>query len=422
MFIARSAAKIGRARALFLLAALLPTAGLVGWAVHRRSESHRDAVRVAWQRAIGLPLSMESIEHPRPGAIRGRGIRLLAADGRPVLAIPTVEVEWSAMEVRLRIDRLDCDPAATAALAGLAREWLGRGARYDRDCVVDVGHLVWAVSGVSRGDGGGLAPDGGGGEPLRVECVSRDGSRALRILRGSADGEPDEVRIVLGPAAGPSAVGRIEVEGHAHGPLPVAILAAASGVDPAFDLGPAAGVSGRLSAVRDDGRWSGTASGRIDGIDLASAVRPLGMVAAGAAGAIVHRLEWAAGRISECDVEAEWGSGRLDGRLFDALVATLGCRPGPAAALPGSGGNRTFSGGGFRLRVDPRGLDLTGSSRLPDAVVMADGGRLLEPPTGRMPADRLAWLLAPPGAGYAPSAGPGGWLMSILPRAGGRVE
>jgi hypothetical protein len=35
-----------------------------------------------------------------------------------------------------------------------------------------------------------------------------------------------------------------------------------------------------------------------------------------------------------------------------------------------------------------------------------------------VPPERIAWLLAPPTAVYVPSAGSGGWLLSILPRGG----
>jgi hypothetical protein len=52
----------------------------------------------------------------------------------------------------------------------------------------------------------------------------------------------------------------------------------------------------------------------------------------------------------------------------------------------------------------------------------ACGRSIIDPPSGGFPVDRLAWLLAPPGATFVPATGPGAWLMSILPRSGGHIE
>ena len=51
------------------------------------------------------------------------------------------------------------------------------------------------------------------------------------------------------------------------------------------------------------------------------------------------------------------------------------------------------------------------------ALVVAEGLSIVEPPVGVLPPERLAWLLAPPGAVFVPSAGPGAWLLDVMPRA-----
>ena len=61
MFIERSAGRIRLTRLIFVVAGLLPCVLLTGWAVHRGSVAHRDAVRVGWQAAIGLQLEVAAI-------------------------------------------------------------------------------------------------------------------------------------------------------------------------------------------------------------------------------------------------------------------------------------------------------------------------------------------------------------------------
>ena len=84
MFVPRSARRLRFVRAVFVLGALLPCAALVAWAVHRHSVGHRDSIRRAWGQAVGLPIAVESVEHPLPGVVQARRWSLAAADGRPL--------------------------------------------------------------------------------------------------------------------------------------------------------------------------------------------------------------------------------------------------------------------------------------------------------------------------------------------------
>jgi hypothetical protein len=69
------------------------------------------------------------------------------------------------------------------------------------------------------------------------------------------------------------------------------------------------------------------------------------------------------------------------------------------------------------LRLDPRGIELLSGAKLGGALAVADGLSIVDPPAGILPPERLAWLLAPPGAVFVPSAGPGAWLLDVMPRA-----
>lgn len=401
MFIERSAGRIRFARTVFVLAGLVPCAGLVAWAVHLRSAAHREALRAEWQRAIGVSLEVEAVEHPRPGVVRARGCRVVAPDGGR-LELPAVGIETAPTEVRLRIDRLVCDAAAARLLGGLVAEWLGREARYPRDCVVEIGACTWSPS----------APAAG----LRAECVTRDGTRAARIVLGpAAEGRGAEVRIVRTAAAG-GAAARLEVDVAAPEPLPLAIVAAALGRDAAV-CGTAATVSGTLHAVREDDGWSGTGAGRFDAIDLAACTTGMQARAAGLATAVVRRLTWSRGRIQDAEVECVVGRGRVEQRFLDGLVGTVGCRPGAAYRTLAATPERSFDAAGCLLRIDGRGVELVSGPSLGGALAVVDGLALVEPPGSILPPERMAWLLAPPGAVFVPSGGPGAWLLDMLPRA-----
>lgn len=400
MFIARSTARIRFTRTVFVLVAILPCAGLVSWAVHRRSPGHREAVRLEWQRAVGVPLSFASVEHPRPGVIRAIGCRLATEDG--LVEAPEIEVETVPAEVRLRISRLVCDAAAARLLGALVADWLVHAARHPQDCVVEVADFAWAM------------PSPAAPAALRVECVTRSGARAVRVVRQpAAGGRIDEVRIVRTTAEDDSAES-LEVDGTCSEPVPLAIVAAALGLDVAA-IGPAAAV-GTLRAFRDGDRWRGGVEGRVDGIDLAACTARLQGRASGDASALIRRLEWADGRIRDAEIECMVGPGRVEQRLLDLLVGGIGCRPGPAFHAAAAAPERTFEIAGWVLRADPRGIEIVSGRNLAGALAMSGGRAIIVPPAAVLAAERLAWLLTPPGAVSVPSAGPGAWLLDVMPR------
>ena len=417
MFVPRSARRVRFARAAFVLAVLLPSAALVAWAVHRHSAAHRDAIRSAWEQTLGVPVTVESVEHPLPGVVRARGCALGAADGRPLRATGAVRVEHSPTEVRVAIDAIDCDAAGAVLLAGLADDWLWRGPRFRRDVVVDVADFAWVVPG---GDGrDDRRPLG----PVRIECVEKGGDRAVRVVRRDAHEGGDEVRIVRAGVDGADG-DRIEVDASCAEPVPVPILGAVWGRSAGvpWPLGGAAAVRGRLTAVLAGGRWSGSAAGRVEGVDLAACTGGFTARASGTMDVAVRQVEWRGGRLATAELACDVTGGKIDQRLLDGLVSTLGCRAGAAYVGAAVERDRAFDAAGCEIRVDGRGIEVGGAARLGGALAVTGGRPLLEAPAGIVPPERLAWLLAPSGAVYVPSSGPGSWLMSILPRGGAAVE
>lgn len=425
MFVPRSSARVRLARLAFLGLALGPSALVAAWAAHLRSDGHRDDVRRGWERALGVPMRVEAVTHPRPGVVRVGSCVVAEPDGPARLPIPDAEVETSAAEVRVRIPSLRCDAAAARLLAALAGDWLARGARFDRNCVIEIDDFTWATPGA---EGLGGRRPAGTPSGLRVECVATAEGRAVRVVRRGLEGQPgSEVRIVRAPVAEPSggvaepaAAARVDVVAAWTEPLPWDVLVALASRTPAQEssAGAGAAVAGRIEAWRDDRGWHGSMAGRIDGIDLAACGAPLDVTVAGTATIDVRTIEWSADRIVECELECRVGRGHVSSSFLEALVGTLGCRSAvPAGDPAGASGIHPFDAAGALVRIHTGGLELLAGPRLSGALALADGKALVWPPSGPVALDRLAWLLAPPRTPSLPAAGPGSWLMAIMPRA-----
>lgn len=401
MFIERSAGRIRLARTAFLIGGLVPCLLLTGWAVQRRSAAHRDAVRASWQAAIGLPLEVAAIAHPRPGVIAATGVVVRSPAGRTVLELPRVEVESAATEDRLVIDGAHVDAAAAEMLGGLAREWLRGHARHPRNCVIDARDAACGAAGplVDRS------------ERLRIECVSHAATRAIRLVRDGGD----DIRIVrVLESATPSGEERYEVEGHLAKPWPAAIVAAVTGLADGLvgQLPTETTIVGDLRATAGEAGWTGSASGTIEGLDLGRCCAAFRGNAAGVATVVVRRLAWRDGRLVDVAAACDCGPGWVDAGFFDRLVIALGCRAGPAA-LP-SAQTQPFDRASCTLELDGNRL-VVRPSGVADGLAIARGETLLQPPAGPIAFERLAWMISPPAASFVPAAGPGAWLMSIVP-------
>lgn len=402
MFIERSAGRIRLTRLVFVVVALAPCALLAAWAMHRGSAAHRNAVRAVWQVAVGLPLDVSAIAHPRPGVIAATGVVVRSAAGRPLLELPAVEVESAVTEDRLVIRGARIDAAAAGMLGTLAREWLRSDARHPRNCVIDVTGVAW--DGVEAGDSR--------AESLRIECVGQGPARAIRVVRGGVDDEIRAVRMLEGE--GQSITERFEVEGRLSRPVPASVLAAIAGLpaDSSAAIASRAMVSGDLEATHDATGWSGSATGRIDELDLGGCCAAVQARGAGAVGIVLKRFAWRSGRLLDAAIVCESGPGWVDAALFDRLVIALGCRPGPALQSPSE--TKSFDTAGCALELDG-GRVLVRPAGGASGLATVRGGVLLQAPAAPVAFERFAWMVSPPAATFVPADGPGAWLMSIVP-------
>lgn len=429
MFIPRSVARVRLARLLFLGLVLGPSAFVAGWAAHLRSDGHRDHLRRSWERAIGLPVSVGRVDHPRPGVVRVDELVIGETDGRVRLTLPEAEVETSASEVRLRVARMRGDAAAARLLATMANDWLARGRRFDRNCVIEVDDFAWAAA-VDPAEASSESEDGSGG--LLVECVATAEARAVRVVRRVAAEQPEsEVRVVRTLAQAATARtseaisgARIDVVGTCPEPIPFSVVAALASATSLRDwsIGQAAAVSGRVEMSCDDHGWHGSMTGRVEHVDLAALGAALLVPAAGMGVVDVRSLSWSDGRLAECELECRVGRGHVAASFLGALVTMLGCRPGVAFGAAAGDAVTSFDTAGALVRIngggfDGGGFELLAAPRLGGALAWSGNQPLVWPPEAPVAVERLAWLLVPPRTPHGPASGPGAWLLSIMPRA-----
>jgi hypothetical protein len=397
MFIEQSVARRRVVRQLFVAAGLLPCAALVGVAWWRQSAGHAAAVAREAGAHLGVPVTIDRVVHPRPGVMRLSGV---AVGG--VLAVPDVEVETTATEVRLRVPSVAFSPAGARLLSDLVGEWLARAARYPRSWVIDVGEVAWLTATERR------IPAGG----WHGECVAADGARAVRLRREPATSE--EIRVRRGADG-------LAVEATLEAGVPAAIVAASTAGGEVWGdaLGPHAVVRGAVQAVRGADGWTGQATGVIEGIDLAAAFRGGGRRLQGEATLVISALEIASGRLDRCDLELAAAGGAIAQDVLDGLVSSLGCRPGPAYRALAGDSVRRFDKLACRVLLDAGGLRLASTGRPADAIVTSQGLVVLEESPAPVPATRLAWVLSPAGSPPVPASAASGWLISVLPADGG---
>jgi len=402
MFIERSSARIRLVRTLFVVLGLMPCAGLCGWAAVRHSAWHRESLERRFGLVLGIPVRIGRVEHVRPDALRLHDCAIAIPEAASELPFPVVDVEWSAGELRVGVGRFDADPASVRAVAGLARDWLRQPARFPLDCVVDVGECLWR---------GRPLGDGAAGAAVRVECVAAHGARAVRVRRG-VDAAGDELRAVATASRGATA---LEVTGRVAAPLPLPLALAAAGVDEAvIAVGDHASLSGEFDAAIERGRSRGRAHGLVEGIDLAAVAGGPPHRAGGVAAVRVERLVWDGGRIGGLEAACAVERGRVSQRLLDTLVATLGCRPGPAYRSLDRDDSRVFDDVRVQVRIDGRGLDLRAAPGRAGSLGRVQGLSIVDEPGSVVPLDRLAWAIAPSSAPAVPATAASVWLLDAF--------
>jgi hypothetical protein len=370
MFVAQQAARSRVVRTTFVVACLIPCALVVAWAGLRRTGWHRDRLVRQWAGALGMPLSVDSVEHVRPGSVRLHGVRVDDDRRGPLVEIPRIDVESSGTEVRIRLPELTCSPAAIAAIVHLGRVWLDEPARFDRNVVIDVARIGFD-------DAVGTATDAADHACVRIECVGTESGRAIRLRTEPESGEGFVVQSLAG-TDGPGR--RMAVRGMVAKPVPIAAVAAALGWSAGGQAaGPVAHLTGAIDAEWSGHGWEGAFSATLTDVDLAAVTATLPWYARGRARVVVDECRMTAGRMKSIRAGVEVG----------------------------------FVGGAARLEIDHRGLRIENPAS--PGILFGDGGVLLEPPVAGVSLDRVARALSPATTLAVPATPMSGWLLSVFP-------
>ena len=401
MFVERSAARIRLVRTLYVLACLLPTLGLVGWAVYRSSSLATDPLLAGWSRSLGFNVTAATIEHVRPAVLR---LHDVAVEGMPLqslVGVEVAEVETRSEGTLLRLPSLTLDAAGVSAVATLSLAWLTEPIRFPEGGVIEVEALAWRAAAKP-------VPLGG----WRIEYVVAEGGRAIRIRREPADEDELRLRAVSSPG-GP----RLEAELRVTGGLPAPLLAAVTGWLPSF--GPAAEVRGSLqasaTAVPGDAhrwRWQGVGEGLVTGVDLSELAAAAGQRCRGEGLLRIEDVAVEANRITAARWLLSADEGELGRGLVERLVTVFGCRLGEAAARDASGDDwlagppLVFDQAAVAVSLDRAGVILRSPGSSGSTLVRVGGQPLLEAAPDRIGFDRFAWLFAPAIPGVLPATIP----------------
>jgi hypothetical protein len=414
MFIERSVARIRAVRTLFVLACLLPTLGLVGWSLYRRSSLYSDPLTAGWSQALGLAVTVESMQNVRPAVMRLREVGILNELGRPLARVSVAELEQRSDGVIVSLPTLLLDEAAVSEAARLSLAWLTEPVRFPAGGAVQVDALSW-------GRGEEQHPLGG----FRVEYVVVDAGRAIRVRREPADADELRVRALAG-----SDGRRLEVELNCERGLPAELVAAATGGMPGF--GDSATLRGSFRATADATRqgrfaWSGVGEAVVAGVDLSGLAAVVGQRAEGEGVLRIEALGLEAGRITSARFVLSAEDGAIGRGLLERLVTVFGCRLGPAGGAASvdrdwlAGPPVGFDEAALAVELTRTGLTLRPAGNPVAALVTVAGQSLLEAGSGSISYDRFAWLFAPNRQGVIPAAIPASEqaveVLSHLPNA-----
>src|SRR5438128_2637543 len=85
--------------ALFMGLCVLPTLGVSGWAVVRRTSWNRHNEEARLSAELGLAVSLDSVSYTLPGVVRYSGLKLTDLEtGREVLRCGEAEATWTSLK------------------------------------------------------------------------------------------------------------------------------------------------------------------------------------------------------------------------------------------------------------------------------------------------------------------------------------
>ncbi|MBN1910372.1 MAG: hypothetical protein JW818_11575, partial [Pirellulales bacterium] len=251
---------------------VLPTLGILAWSVGWRLPMHARSEARALSRLLGLDVSLDGVEHPRPGVNRYHGLDL---------------VDPETDQVVLRCRKLQTSWRTATSSEGLTKQILflsASGVDVEASRLKQLGQLVRRALAVQLGNADVdvhlvaeelVVQDKGKNVSLPFAqvkgmlCAFDSGARASLSLRPADPRAAEPVQIILGrdrQIQPPSEWFELRTGNTA---LPCSLVAEV--IEPLRCAGSQATLRGRLGAKRAPGGWEGTVGpAEFNGVDLAS--------------------------------------------------------------------------------------------------------------------------------------------------------
>jgi hypothetical protein len=394
----------------------LPTILVIGWGLWRRLPGHMDAEARRLSHQLGVKVTLEGIEHLRPGTVRYQGLTLVDSEtGTTLVKCRRLEAGW----------RTSFNPNGEGELALVLTGWwpevhigrLNQLWRVIENVLVRQSQFAKMRVQLDARQAALLLEDSSEGLDRVRGLVQTTAERAQAELSFEMPGlemaEPAQIRILRDRSVTPPTTA-LELSTGAT-PLPCSLLA--FGIPGFRPLGSKSTFGGRLWARKTSGGWDGGLAGQFAALDLAEALggrfpHHLG----GELQVTVDSLRVHDGRVSELAGSASGGSGQISRSLVQSAVRYLGLADGPVRGTPTS--LLPYGELAMRFLLDHRGLELHGQCSSPSSgVLLADqyGPLLGDPPPGPIPVVNLVQTLVPPDRPQVSATQQTEWFMRWLP-------
>ncbi|MEN1679086.1 MAG: hypothetical protein AAGJ46_05805 [Planctomycetota bacterium] len=371
-------------RLLFFALCVAPTVCVASWVVGRSLPGVAATRLAELSELLGVEVRCESLQTPRPGAVRLIGVTVCDRELGGVLATcDRIDAGLRGGEVVAKLGEVRLVDGGTRdvgrAMDGLLRDDGLRAARVSIDRVAigqsDPPRWLGMLATLTPADG-----DRGG------ELVLQAGDAELIAIRNRQI-EPPTTRVAI--TTGATGV-------------PVAML---PGVCEA--LGDKATLAGQATLTVSELEVAGQLSGELRGISPAELTgRPAGeLQLEGDATAEVELLAWTGNRLDELRAELQTGPGAADQQLIYAAYNALGCRAGDplfAEWDPTGGSPIRFDVLRAAVRLDSGGLRV-GAARDEPLLTRGGEGLLYPPAEARLPVVAVLHFVAPVDAPVRPT-------------------
>jgi len=418
-------------RLLFVLFALAPTSGVLGWIAWRERPGRLAEVESAMCRQLGAKVTLARCSSPQPGVTVFAGVELHDREtGQLVARARRVTLDDRGPVRLAELLQLEVVAAELPAFWRRFEERLLRDAESQPIQIIADGVTLAEPKSLESNEGhGGLRPRLTLSNVLIGVERHEQGQRAAIAFHLPEAGTPsttdnaEPIRIHVERTHGPQVATKWRLDCR-HSRFPLAML---DGLLPATAaLGPDCQFQGSLWMARTDssGRFAGSVSGRFTNINLDRLVsRRFAHKLSGAATLTLQHAEFKRGRVTRAAGVLSGGAGVLSRSLLSAAAEHLGCRAAP-------GGEQAAQTGVYaeyeRLTVQFE-LDASGNFLLaghPETGAILTGEQsqplLLQPRDSRHTTTALLRTLAPAGRLWAPVSRETETLLPWIPLSSAR--